>query len=661
MAQSIWERFGIDISRLENMDDAAINLLGVDNGAGNCCVVQTATVLGERTRNLLFFDESHNVDKLFTAYGCSDIQALVGKDAVKIKESEIYVNFKMPPDNEVSEQCYGRNLDNLTYREIMQGFFQTMMESIFRNNKSLLKRNHTILFVGRPASPRWQLCDLEYQRLLGDGLEERLRQVGYSGTVDIVIYSEAQAALAFEYSEKQIRENEIVLIIDCGSSTFDAVLVQGHRIIAEHSRQLGAGMIEKLMFDLILAQGDENILQSVDAREEMHRDLCTRLEGSTREGEVELSLRDKKERFFGEDGTDQNDQYQKFRLSGLSKPLKGVIDEDFMHQVIYDIPVRVQDSEIAEGGYACFETTDYLNFYDAAKSFMQGAKRKCDAAGIQPDRVVLTGGASVMPFIGELVRQVFGEDSLGGDAVVVNPAFSVGEGLAFMGHIEIQKHRALEELKREIGKLLLSDIRTRQNVAQLIREPYLEALWDSIVKDFETWSTTDRLGTTVRRGIQGEGFSVETTAICQSIQRKFAEEGGLFQTIQGVINRYFAALFPQKSVFSFQIKTNFLSSILHNTQGLARVTIKKSDLLGLLSGLFTSLDEPLPQDKRRSIANRIATRKLQSIQSLRSQLTPSALEAAEQLLKVIQPQVEEELSAFIDEKVTPYFVADFAI
>lgn len=660
MAQSIWERFGIDSSYLERAED--INLVSVDNGAGNCCAVNSVENLGKHTKPHLYFDESHNVDKLFTVCSFSQTQTIVGEEATSAGHSEIFVNFKMPPDNEVSEQCYGGNLDNPTYREIMQRFFQTMIEQLFRHNPGLLGQKHTILFVGRPASPRWQMCELDYQKLLGEGLPERLRRLGYNGTVDLVIYSEAQAALAFEYSEKRIKDSEIVLIIDCGSSTFDAVLVYGHRIVAEHSRQLGAGMIEKLMLDLVLAQGDGNILQSVDAREAMHRDLCAQLTSAVGEGELELALRKKKELFFGANGTDQNDQFQKLYLTGRNKPrtLKSVIDENFMHQVVYEIPVRIQDSEIAEGGYACFETTDYPSFYEAARSFMKGAKAKCDAAGVTPDRVVLTGGASVMPFIGQLVRAVFGADSLKEGTVVSNPAFSVGEGLAFMGYIELQKYQALKELKQQVAEILGS-CTTQDKVTLLIQSPFVDALWNSIVKDFQTWSTSDRLGTTLRDGIVGEGFSVDTVAISQSIQEKFSEAGGLFQSIQEVINKYFAKLFPQKSAFVFHIERDFLSSIIYNTEGLCYVKIKRSDLIGMLAGMFTSLDEPLPIEKRKSIYNRILSRKAQNLQGLRTQLGASAIQAAKQLLEAMRPQIEEELAVFIDEKVTPYFVEDFTV
>jgi len=140
-------------------------------------------------------------------------------------------------------------------------------------------------------------------------------------------------------------------------------------------------------------------------------------------------------------------------LAGQGK-IRSDIDEDFMHKVIHDIPVRVLDSQLDKNGLACFGTTDYPGFYAATEAFMESVKAMCEAVGVMPDRIILTGSASVMPFIKELITEVFYKKSIlsksgisfirgaDKDVRISKPALSVSEGLAFMGYVELQKHKA---------------------------------------------------------------------------------------------------------------------------------------------------------------------------------------------------------------------------
>ncbi len=638
-------------------------VIGFDNGAGNCCAVLAETnVDGKINYRRMYFDAAGATTNLYTVLTLAGEQEILGKEGLRTqgKDKKLYVNFKRPPGTDEARQTYAGDFEAPSYEALMRRFFQSALAAVFQYNKSYLAgtgKKRAIVFVGRPASQIWEQHALDYQKLLGEGLSIP----DFDGKIDLVIYSEPQAAMAYEYSQGKVQTQETVLIVDCGSSTFDAVLVHGREIIAEYSRQLGAGEIEKLMLDQLLAQDDGQALQSVDARLQMREDKLRRLVGAGNWGEHVAQLRTKKEDFYGQEGQngDPNLMYSvQLQTETSVETVRRFIDGEFMHQVIRGIPIRVMDSYQNAPGIA-YGFAEYPSFYHATEAFLQEARAKCEQKGQAAEniRVILTGGASVMPFIGELVRKCFGKTAFGVDKDgnpldrSENPAFSVGEGLAFMGYVELLKRKVYRDAKAEIVERVNG---ASDKLRGIVCEPYLDASWQSLVRDLKVWSETDRFGDTLASGVQGDGVPIPVDQINKQVQQSIGAFGAeigaqvaeLMEPVLGKIDKKLA----------FSVKKEDIGQVLGSTAPLGVVTFNKKDLLGFVSSWqIKSTDQSLSVDVRKHVFQDVLKRADRIRNATRAQLWKKAEYAVPGISQKIIDSMIRTLDNYIN-KITPYLV-----
>lgn len=654
MKENIWKRFGV--KPLENRDEA--NLIGFDNGAGtSCACLGEMTIQGFNAKHLSF-DQSHEINTLYSVFALSQEEDIVGDEAVRHEESQgVCTNFKRPLNDLCEEIC--PTIPALTYKEVMKRFFQRAVLHIFENNADQLKgKERTVLFVGRPASQVWEDCELEYQMLLKTELQEAISSMKYyeGHQVDVIVYSEAQAALAYEYSQENIASQEAVLILDCGSSTFDAVLVCDRKILAEYSRQIGAGMLDELMTDELLFGENRENMEDVDARLSMRERMKKELIAAAGWSELTMTARKLKELYYGPNG--KGGMKGLFGCYTKSGERERIVDEEFMEKVIYKIPVRIEDSYSDMDGihpfYGCHE---YSSFYEAVKDFMKECKERCEEADRLPDRVVLTGGASVMPFLGVLVREQFGDAVFGEDqegAVVErsqNPAFSVGEGLAFMGYLETVRYENFYKYTEKIDHWIDS---SNNIIRHAIKNAYVDAAWNSLIQDLEEWCKSDRYGETLREGIQGNGFPLPVESIAEAIQKELI----LFiQKMAEELSEEFRKLFGESLTLSYgyKVEQKAIQTILRSQKELNRAKFAKWTLFGLLRATFVDLDTPVDKQERQKQVERIKRRRQHVLRELEEQFWNKSNLVSGSITEEIRRGMVDSLEQYLEE-CTPYFV-----
>ncbi len=642
MDGSIWRHF--DVEPIQDRND--VNIIGFDYGAGNCCACLGQMTMNGFNAKHLEFDPGHNEKILETYFALSGSADVVGQEAMRHldgKGRNAAAGFKRPLNDLSLEKC--GSIPDLTYRQVMQRFFRRALLRVFINNPDQLKeKGRSVIFVGRPAREIWQKHDRDYQKLLSQELEDAVRKLkNYpEHKVDVMIYSEAQAALAYEYSQGNIDPREAVLIIDFGSSTFDAVLVHHREIVTEYSRQLGAGMIDEILTDLLFAQGDLTKLQSVDSRLELRRQVSDSLISASQLPETIVKARKRKEEYYGPEGTDRN----KGLLDAQTKEgeLEIRVNADCMERVIHRVPVRVQDSYEEGQELKPFQGyRDYSSFYAATDAFIKGVKRACLEKSRMPNRIILTGGASVMPFIRELICH---EDNFGPSAVdekSMNPAFSVGEGLAFMGYVEAVRHETFCRFKTAIGeKVEHFDTAIRSAIVSA----YVDISWSSLINDFEVWKVSDKYGNTLTSGIQGAGLPIPVKLVSSNIQEKLNE---LLQDISEGLQKSFSELFGDnlRTVYGYRVDTKKIEAVIDSQPDLKVASFSRAAMLGFFRGIFTNADTPLTMEERAEIVKRVKERRQQVRDNLQSQFRIKALSALEPMKDILKEGMTEALEGYM--------------
>ena len=629
-------------------------MIGVDLGAGNSSAAMVSVTQKSGVRQL-FFDSDGEVGNIYTAISYDENSTYLGEDAVQGGNGP-FTNFKVPPDINAEEYFDGIE-GNPTYRELMRRFFQGLIQKLFDSDSNLSGYKQVILFVGRPASDKWQRYADAYKELLTEELcIYKDDGTIYDGTIHVIIYSEAQAALAFEYTKGNIERGETVLIIDCGCSTFDAVLIKDREVIGEYSRQLGAGQIENLMYAKILSQDDEEILKDIEKRDQMIAEKSERLSTYGRGIHI-LNLRKKKEDYFGKNGNDgerEDLRYSRIKLDG--KKLKQDIDEEFMEEILNHIPILVESSDMDVR-----EDQVYESFVKATEIFIRETKEKiCDAKDIQVNKVVLTGGASVMPFIGELIREVFGEETFSIERSR-EPAFSVGKGLAFMGYVENRKYKLLKNGIEAIEKEMEHQ---NEMLCEIITKAYADIGWQSLIDDLRIWKNSDRYGRSFEEGVYGSGMFYISRSVIQKNIRKYMKnvmgKNGLTleANLTNVVRKTITELFGSISAFKFEEALSDVEKMIpiRKEYLFAKISYDPAVLLGnFING--KNLKKQLSYEERRRFFDVVEKRKDEICADLYQQLVGKVknTDMVERLKHEITEKTKELLTEYLDE-ITPFII-----
>ena len=299
-----------------------------------------------------------------------------------------------------------------------------------------------VFSVGHPT--RWSALDVAlYQRILSETALGAGEYCGVPSRLELA----AESRAAFLYvknqidvlSERVLPRGKCALLIDVGSSTIDLTAMSGDSRDARYnsgSNYLGARGIDYLILDWYL-QGLQEDEDDWANYQELVRHNPSMLQA------VLLSCRMAKEKVF-------SDRSGKARIEpeGLSKArltARIVTDLAQTRPLAAALKDRAGLPEDQLRGMADFTWVQLF------RAFLERQRLEMQNQGIAVGSIILTGSASKMPFVDDVVRQVFTETEPLKD---INPSRSISMGLSLVG----PSTEKSGDFVREINALVTNDV-----------------------------------------------------------------------------------------------------------------------------------------------------------------------------------------------------------
>ncbi len=384
---------------------------------------------------------------------------IIGEDVARQKEFEI--NFKRAPGKWNNKS----GAMNMEYKQLMFDYIRGVSEAILQNSSNRdgtilktvtttdskgnrqWKKDEVLLVVGCPASVIWRGEEMrrQYEKLISEAV----------GIRNVVVTEESRAAIFSLFGMKSLR-NRIdlqkgVLVIDLGSSTADATyLLPGEKAV-NVSWDLGASKIEYAMLDYILhSPKAEKELAKIEKlynknKVMIARDYCSH---------AVFQLRRDKEDFFG-GKIGENAARQNIHLSMIDEDGDMILDEDGEPQTI-SIPYKVTEEmmdyavnqyefDVQKNGVTVSQGTWKQN----CRRFLDDIRQTMEKEKVSVGTIVVTGGASNMPFTLELCRKKFSDSWV---TPSDTPSHSVVKGLVTIAYNEVKapavRSRVTEDILR---------------------------------------------------------------------------------------------------------------------------------------------------------------------------------------------------------------------
>ena len=342
-------------------------LIGIDFGAGETSA-SYYDVCGNQSPNNttrlhhLSIVPTGDVSKIYSAIKLVNGEWRLVTDPTDFMCTDLRVDFKRRPSKMDSEQ-----------RDSNIKFFRMVFKSILESNRTFLSFNDVtgeknfLLLVARPTS--WSEEDEnEYLALM--------KEAGLP--VDLVV-KESEAALT-KWSQKALHGN--TLVVDCGSSTIDLTLVQNGKLydgpLYSCIPPKGAKRVEELLKEYL--EQDE---QYVSDCKDVQRKLLERNINLNLDEAIKLFLRNNKERFY-------TNTPEAIELSLKKRPFIGEKGD------VIDVVLTRNELEKIVSPY-----------FDELREFFKNVKDNLLNSGIVVEKLILSGGASRMPLVKQILSEVF--------------------------------------------------------------------------------------------------------------------------------------------------------------------------------------------------------------------------------------------------------------
>lgn len=396
---------------------------------------------------------------------------LIGDFSKQINKSgETYNYFKIQPSM-FDEKIKGALSDKygITHGMVMACYaFQVVNDLLSSNPNDLMgyTRNSITLLIGCPTSPAWtsEKEANKFKKLVMDA----------TGVKNVIIIPESRAAMfsSIQTSDnsKAVSADKGAVIFDFGSSTADCTYIWMGKKILEFSWRLGASEIEEILYNSVVKEynnesSDDNKItdeQSIASSPE-----CTK------------ELRKAKEEFYATKNTIEPICNFSKTEDSTRKLLSVTLDEDKMYSITHTSPLSLVDehNNLRSGSW-----------YDLCKEFYEYAKEIITSAKVEDEfcpigSVVITGGASKMPFVRELCKEVFPNCEY---YVEDNPSYSVSNGLCWSqiseDKLDICLKRALERINNDPACKI-------EKLMDMISESLYESLREIIEEKSKEWAS----------------------------------------------------------------------------------------------------------------------------------------------------------------------------
>ncbi len=537
---TLLQKFGIPLKG--NLED--YNLIGIDFGDGeiSAATIDKNQVDGNLTVKGLSLQESGMHWKNVNAFYISPSADFLITDVneTQLADGNRYYNYKKCPLDEAAGYNFLLDDDttsNITYRELMVKCFNRLVNTLFDSNVYVLDRKKpTILLVGRPSSPGWAAGELEYAHMLQEGLRLPENQK----PVYVAIQSESTAALAREIDPKwdaqRVKKGEIVVVLDSGSSTFDITVIASGGVVGESSFQFGGNQL------------DENLLKLM---QQTVANKYPDMEYATNHGH-KLDLRIAKESYYGLKGTSQQAQLIGVDLHGNRgrHRFQFVLDDAAMNKALTGMPVSVfRFKENLAGQSSKTNRVVYKSWLDACsgiyRSFYEEMKHHFRKQGtdpshpVVPDRIILSGGVSVMPEVQAAVAEAFGTKP----RLTDRPNYSVSEGLAYVLGTEMQKKQLLDKLISQLDEKLPDAASLKQHIC----DAGVQEDWESFRMAMNEWANSPQnLSLADYETLwKNKYFNKELGGCFQDGAARWYRHQQVEQTLTALLKDHFTELFPE--------------------------------------------------------------------------------------------------------------------
>lgn len=386
-----------------------------------------------------------------------------------------------------------------------------------------------------------------------------------AGMVHCDVVSESRAAFMFARESGELRVSDDLLtlptlIIDAGSSTIDFTFVSD---LAERSLtvcdfgavSLGGGLIDRLLLERNVRRSPERAqVEEALERFPQYRARC------------EFEARRVKEMYFTQAARGGAARAESaVKIYAGRKPLT--------------LDIACNDADMAAILSQSVESLGALSFKEAYENALREAVERLD--GEMPQIILLTGGASRMPMIGDRAKALFPDAQV---LRALEPEFSIARGLCYALRID-QKTRGFEAA---VDALIRSDDMENMVLSRLsalftaVSAPLTDLLLDSLAPEvFELW-----------RGGGLKTFNDIGAELTARLQR-MAEDGRLADALRSAVSDWVLKLRPDMEMLTDPICDQF---------DLPRTSLRLPDTLGVgVSQLEVSAGELLRMDQIKAL------------------------------------------------------------
>ncbi|MBP3693882.1 MAG: Hsp70 family protein [Thermoguttaceae bacterium] len=356
----------------------------------------------------------------------------IGNNALlQSNAQELMVNFKKRPSKLTEDE-----------REKMRNDVKTFTDAIFLDNnfmqsiggKNSIADNEIVINIGYPT--KWNREDAGYylEMLQSCSFLQEYKAKGKSVKIDLKKESRA-AILNMRYDNKngqdiltKVPSGQFIVVFDFGSSTTDVTVVSKTEKYSVQSADygdpnLGARLIDRGIYQEILSLLPEDKKRTLKADPNL-------------ENQAIGKCREAKEIYFNTpDSENQTDDY----WYSVTKATRTFPLPDYFTSNIIQKALAHRWPELNNRTYQ-----------EACKAHFEEVVRKLQEQKLQPALIILTGGASRMPFVKEYCEQAFttqfNHPQISLDD---NPSSSIAKGLAYT---ELADEKA-KAFQAEIDKL----------------------------------------------------------------------------------------------------------------------------------------------------------------------------------------------------------------
>lgn len=345
-----------------------------------------------------------------------------------------------------------------------------------RVHDAAIDSDEIVFCVGHPT--RWS----EFDVAVYSGILKRsvLGAGAYAGLpTSMVMAAESRAAFLYvrdKATTQVLQPDTCALLIDVGSSTIDLTAMTSDS--RNHQYNSGSNYLGARSVDFIIRQWYLDKLRKDEEDWNVYQTLIE--DNPAMEQALTLSCRMAKESVYSTTAGIARINFADFRPAKITKTdIDKIVGEMPIGEILRS-SVNLPAKTVAAMGQK-----DWKKLFE---EFLQERKAEMTAQGIQISRIIMTGSASKMPFVPEIVSKVFNEVPDNGILNDMNPSRSISMGLALVGPSNEKSKNFKEDLEKltaqKVPEIIDKDIPKLANDVAVVIEKEVRSI---IRKRMDEW------------------------------------------------------------------------------------------------------------------------------------------------------------------------------